>query len=197
MRRMTVLVAGFAALVGGSLLLAQQPMRPGGGGGRVDAVNLVRNPQVQKELGLTEEQLEKIPDSLLKALADVLDEKQLKRLKQIDLQQRGTSAFYDARIQKELKVTEEQKATIAAIEKEAAKERAELFKGKGGFAGGFEKMKTLNKETAEKIQEALTVGQRKAYKQMLGEEFKLENRGFGFTPGGDPKKKIERPKNDN
>src|SRR5438105_809604 len=64
----------------------------GGKGGNQDAYTLLRNEQVKKELGVTEEQVEKIPAAVLKALSGVLDEKQMTRLRQIELQQRGTQA---------------------------------------------------------------------------------------------------------
>jgi hypothetical protein len=201
MRRMSILMVGFVMLAGVGLMSGQQPQpRPGGFGGfgggfgRQDAVNLIRNPQVQKELGLTEEQVAKIPDALLKALEEVLDEKQQKRLRQIDLQQKGLEAFKDTKLQKELKITAEQVENITSIMKESDKERAELFKGaRGDFKEIGEKMRTLRKETSDKVMEALNADQRKAYKQMLGDEFKLEFPSFG---GGNFKKKLERPKND-
>ena len=70
------------------------------------------------------------------------------------------------------------------------KEIAEAFKdAKGNFGGAQEKMTALRKETTEKINGVLTADQRKAYKQMLGEEFKLEQKGFGGGAFGNKKKK--------
>ena len=48
----------------------------------------------------------------------------------------------------------------------------------GGFQAVQEKMTALDKETKEKVQAVLTPDQRKQWKQMIGEEFKLET-GFG------------------
>ena len=143
---------------------------------------------MKKELGLSDEQFAKVPDAVLKALAEVLDDKQMKRLRQIELQQRGTQAFLDAKVQKELKISDEQKGNIKTILEDSRKEIAEFFKdAKGGdFQGLREKMTSLRKETTEKVQNVLSSDQKKAWKQLLGEEFKME-RGFG--PGGDFKKK--------
>src|SRR3954471_13343027 len=103
-RSLVVLAAAFflVGLVGG-----QQPFGRGGGfgGGNQDAVSLIRNEQVKKELGVTEEQMEKLPAALLKAMSSVLDDKQMARLRQIELQQRGSQAFSDPLLQKQLQMT--------------------------------------------------------------------------------------------
>lgn len=172
----------FVTLVGG-----QQPGGGGkfgggfgGGGGGNDPLALLRNESVKKELGLTEEQTAKLPDAVRKALADVLDAKQQKRLREIELQQKGTNALADASVQKDLKLSEDQTKNIKTIIEDSRKARAEMFKDlKGGdFAGMREKMQAMQKETNEKLNEVLTAEQRRSWKQMQGEEFKL------VTPGG-------------
>src|SRR4051794_28969184 len=60
----------------------------GKGGGAQDAYTLLKSDQVKKELGVTEAQVEKIPEAVLKALSGVLDDKQMNRLRQIELQVR-------------------------------------------------------------------------------------------------------------
>ena len=50
-------------------------------------------------------------------------------------------------------------------------------------------MASLRKETTEKVQAVLTSEQRKDYKQLVGEEFKLEQKGFGGGFGGGKNKK--------
>src|SRR5688572_12274021 len=118
-----------------------QPGRGGGGGGgfgQQDAVSLVRNAQVRKELEITDEQLEKIPGAMLKALTSILNDKQMARLRQIELQQRGTQAFSDPLVQKELKISSEQESNIKTILEDSRKELAEIFKeAKGGNFGGM------------------------------------------------------------
>jgi hypothetical protein len=189
-----VALAGAFVVVG--LVGGQQPGGfggKGGGGGNQDAVSLLRLEQVKKELGITEEQVEKIPAAVLKALSGVLDEKQMTRLRQIELQQRGSQAFLDPTVKKELNITTEQIGNIKTILTDMLKEQAEIFaeaKGGGGFGGLQEKMAALRKETAEKVQGVLSSDQRKAFKQLIGEEFKLEMKG-GFGGGGKGKKKQE------
>jgi hypothetical protein len=83
--------------------------------------------------------------------------------------------------------------------------RSEGGFGGGGFGGGAEareKRETINKEAKEKIYTVLTVDQRKAWRNIVGEELKLEpfggfGGGFGGFKGkggkgkGDNKKKDE------
>lgn len=192
MRYGTLILAATAAFMVVSLGSGQERGGFGGlGGAPSDPVSLLRNPSVKKELGLSDEQFAKVPDAVLKALSEVLDEKQMKRLRQIELQQRGTRALADAKVQKELKISDEQRGNIKTILEDSGKEIGELFKSaKGGdFQGMREKMTALRKETNEKIEKVLTSDQRKAWKQLLGEEFKLERPGFGPGGGGDFKKK--------
>src|SRR5262245_57897839 len=97
---------GFAISGGAVLLMAvalvdgQQPQHKwgfGGGGGfgfgppapGSASLTLLNNKDVKKELDLTEEQLAKLPDEVLVAISKVMNEKQFKRFKQIELQQRG------------------------------------------------------------------------------------------------------------
>ncbi len=206
MRKIGVLLGTFAlGLVLVNLVTGQQEAqkkRFGGGGfgfGGFGAVQtspiaLINNEQVQKELDITPEQLEKVPEAIDKALAEVLNPKQSARLRQISLQLRGPRAFTDAKVQKDLKMTEEQVTSVKSILDDSTKEAAEIRKeaqAQGDFQGSFQKIATLNKETAEKVQGILTADQRKQWKQMTGEEFKLEQKGFGGLGGFKKKNKKD------
>jgi hypothetical protein len=182
-----------------SLVSGQQPggFRGLGGGfggqGAQDAVTLLNLDQVKKELGVTDAQMEKVPAAVMQALSTVLDQKQLTRLRQIELQRKGSQAFADALVQKELKFSAEQSGNVKTILEDSRKEIAEAMKdaqGGGGFGGLQEKMTSIRKETDEKIQAVLSSDQRKTFKQMLGDEFKLETKG-GFGGFGKGKKKKD------
>src|SRR5436853_24137 len=67
-----------------------------GKGAAVDYFTLVNNGQVRSEIKLTDEQVAKLPAAALEALAKVLDNNQLQRLKQISLQQKGNNAYLEA-----------------------------------------------------------------------------------------------------
>jgi Spy/CpxP family protein refolding chaperone len=188
---LSTLAIAFCAVAIGE---TQQPRRPGGGGfgqGQ-NPLSLIQNEQVQKELNLTEEQIKKLPDAVQKAIAEVLDAKQAKRLKQIQLQQRGSQALTDAAVAKELKISESQKEKINTILADSRKEMQELFQG-GAGRGNLEKLTTLRKETREKVLNVLSDEQKKAYQEMTGEEFKMQFGGFqkrGEGKGkGTPRKK--------
>src|SRR5947207_902846 len=105
MRRWNLIVSAFVVtlcVVG--LASAQRPGGgPPGGGLRNDPLALINNESVKKELDISDEQIEKLPDAVQKALAGVLNPKQLKRLEQIQLQQRGAAAMQEAKVVDRLK----------------------------------------------------------------------------------------------
>jgi hypothetical protein len=144
-----------------------------------DPIQLLRNEQVKKELKLTDEQAAKVPEAVKKAIAEVLKPEQAKRLRQIELQLRGAQAFNDASVQSELKMTDEQKTSVKTILGDYQKEMAAAMKEAqgGNFQGLREKMQTLRKESDEKLQGVLKDDQKKAYKEMLGEPFKMDQPG--------------------
>lgn len=65
-------------------------------------------------------------------------------------------------------------------------------KGGGGFGGAgganAEKLAAIDKEAADKVDLVLTADQRRAFKSMVGDEFKLEQKGFGGGGKGKGKK---------
>ncbi len=194
--KMAIALCTGVAAVG--LVIGQQPggfQRGGGGAGGTDPAALLVRESVRKELKLTDEQLAKVPDAVLKALGEVLNPDQMKRLKEISLQQRGYKALTDAKIQTALKLTDEQKDSVKTIVTDSDKEIQEIAKearGGGGanFKGMFEKVGTLRKEAQEKALGVLNADQKKMWKEMTGEEFKMEPRQ-GFGGGKKGKKKTD------
>jgi len=159
----------------------------GGPGGGNDPAALLRMEAIRKELKVTDEQMKKLPEAVWKALGDVLDADQQKRLRQITLQLRGTEAFRDPKIQTALKLTGDQKEGIQTALDEQKKEIEDL--GPAGFGGGKfdfkgfqerqEKMQAIRKGTMEKITGLLTSAQKTQWNEMVGEEFKMPAFGFG------------------
>jgi hypothetical protein len=184
-----ILLTTIAFLVAG--MVESQPP-PGGFGGRGrggqgnDYFSLVNNAQVKGELKITQEQSAKIPAAGRKALEEILSEKQLKRLHEIYLRQKGNAAFLEADVKKELKITPEQVKRIQAALDAQAKEQAALFKG-GSFPD-FDKLREIQKAATDKVQATLTAAQKAAWTKMLGEPFELR-RGFGGASGKGGKKK--------
>lgn len=146
-----------------------------GKGTKGDYFTLVNNPGVRNEIKITEAQIAKLPAAAIKALSDVLDESQVKRLKQISLQQKDYAAFVEADVKKELKITDDQAKKIKAAMDKQAQEQAELFKE------GFNPER--NQEIAAAAKEAahgvLTAAQKTAWTKMVGEPYEFKG-GFGF-----------------
>lgn len=118
-----------------------------------------------------------------KELATVLDEKQVKRVKQISYQAQGMRAFSSPEVQDAVKLTDDQKAKVKDIADEQQKDMRELF---SGGRPDQTKMAALQKEGMEKVTKVLTDDQQKAWKDLTGEPFdtsKLTG-GFGGGAGG-------------
>jgi len=117
-----------------------------------------------------------------KELAGVLKEDQLKRYKQIQLQQtermRGPAVFTDADVQKALKFTDEQKADVKKVTEDLTKqvreETKDLPRDRESFAKRREITTKLNKEAMGKIASKLTKDQKATWKDMLGKPFEVK-----------------------
>jgi len=157
--------------------LGQGPFGGFGRGGFGSPSQLINLPQVQQELKITPEQLKKVDAAILKALADVLEPDQSKRLRQISLQMRGFQAFADTKVQEELKFTAEQKDSLKTILTENGEKMSELRKEKSFES--FQKMGVLMKETQEKVTALLSDAQKDQFKEMVGPQFKMDF-GKGF-----------------
>jgi hypothetical protein len=200
-------LVGFAALdlALGNPLQGQffQGGKGGKGAGQLfeDPLALLRNVSVKKELKLAEDQSSKVNDAVWKALADVLNEEQLKRLKQIDLQVRGAAAFADPKVQVALKMDDDQKDDIKTILADGEKAIGEIFKDKGAFGAGgvnpLQKIQDMGRELKDKCVAVLKRNQKETWSEMIGEDFKLEMPGFGGFGTPDTKKKKKGGGGDN
>ncbi len=114
-----------------------------------------------------------VGDESRKAIAGVLDDKQMKRFKQIQWQLGGAEALNDPEVQKSLKLNDDQKKKLKTIFDDRNKKMQELFQG-GNVEGGREKFQALRKETQEKANAVLTDDQKKSWKEMKGTEFEFE-----------------------
>ncbi|MBC8873962.1 MAG: Spy/CpxP family protein refolding chaperone [Planctomycetes bacterium] len=122
-------------------------------------------------------------------LEEILLPPQIKRLKEIALQQRGTSALTDPEVAKELKITDAQKKKldeVSTANRESMGTRMrELFQG-GNREGVREKMQEMRKEADGKVLGVLTAEQKKQFEGMKGEKFEMpeRTRGGGRRGGG-------------
>jgi len=112
-------------------------------------------------------------------LSEILKEDQLKRFKQISLQQRGAQALSDPDVSQALNLTAEQNDRVKAIQDGAQSEMRELFQA--GAAGGDrqelqKKAAQLRNSINEKAHAVLTTEQQAKWKELTGEPFKGEIR---------------------
>lgn len=107
-----------------------------------------------------------------KEVAKILDDKQMKRFRQIELQAAGPRAFTLPEVQKNLKLTDDQKTKMKEISDDAGQKRRELIQG-GFNEETRNKMTELNKETMEKTLGVLTAEQKKTWKEMTGKPFQV------------------------
>jgi Spy/CpxP family protein refolding chaperone len=109
-----------------------------------------------------------------KAVGEILDAKQQKRIKQISLQQQGGRALANPEVAKELNLTEEQKTKVQTIVTESRPAR-----GQGGQRAPLDeearkKLQEARKATNEKLMNVLTSEQKAKWKEMTGEPIKGE-----------------------
>jgi hypothetical protein len=122
-------------------------------------------------------------------LGDILNKDQAKRLDEISVQQSGTRALLDEKVQKELKLEPAQVEKIKAAYDDEQKEQVKLteeMRGKGrdkdARTGMMEKREKLQKDTEAKVLGVLNKDQAEAFTKMKGKEFKIERPQGG--PGG-------------
>lgn len=183
---------------------------------------LLSQKSVQEELKLTEDQVKKVKElsdkqresfrglrdlsqeerqkkmaeaakANTKALAEILKPEQLKRVKQISLQQRGAGALRDPEVVKTLNLTDEQKDKVKTIQDEARKARGDGQRGDRS-AEARKKREEARKATNDKLLGVLTAEQKSKLKELTGEPFKGEIRRPEFGGRNRPNQGA-RPRN--
>ena len=223
-RWMAVTVLTMAVLIPA---MAQPPAgRPGGPfGGRLGGpmlmVGLLRSPQVQQELKLTDQQRQQLEQlgeqwrekmrglrdlppeerrqkgegmraEVEKQLATILNEQQMKRLKQIALQVEGYAALERPEIADQVGLTKEQRQKIRDILRQAAEKRREAFQqGQGDRQAAFQRMREIRQWVDGEIEKLLTAEQKKKWQELVGAPFKFEG-GFGGFGGARQRAQRQR-----
>lgn len=168
-----------------------------------DALATLRNFQASREERA--EATKKVTEAATKAFGDTVKAEQMKRVKQIQLQQQirigGPAVYTNEEIAKALKLTDEQKEKIKTLADDLRKDREKLFADVGNDMAkrreANQKFQEISKEATEKVQKTLTDEQKKSLKEMQGEPFEIRfERPGGATPGrpgGDrtPPRKID------
>ena len=133
-----------------------------------DITDQTERRQKGQEVGRT------ISNETLKEVSSILSPDQLKRLKQIQLQQAGIGAFTQPDVQTALKLTDEQKDAVKTISEDATKQRRELTQGGGGRGqGNAEKLAAIRKDSLDRVQKLLTPDQKKTWKDLTGDAFTI------------------------
>jgi len=121
-------------------------------------------------------------------LEKVLDEGQMKRLKQLRIQRAGAAAFTNSEVLAKLALTDDQKAKIKEIQ-DAARTQ-----GRGAFnpdatqeerQAAMAKMREAQAKVLKDILATLNSDQSKTWSELTGPEFKFpQGRGRGGPPAG-------------
>lgn len=141
-----------------------------------------------------------------KKVAEILDAKQLARLKQLQLQQRGVRALGQSDVADSLKLTPDQKQRVQTAMQGEQDGMRQMFQG---FQPGAEppsdeqrqqimkKMQDLRTGTDSKLNAVLTESQKAQFKQMQGAPFTFPQQRFGGFggPGGPGGQRPPRPGN--
>jgi Spy/CpxP family protein refolding chaperone len=218
-----------AAVAGSSF--AQEGGRGGRRGSRGGS-SLLSMPEVQKELNLQQAQIDLLQalrqnrqggdrESLRslsreertkrftamrlereKKVAEILDAKQVARLKQLELQQAGPRALGQKDVADALKLTPDQRQKVDAAVQAERETMRQAFAGFGGRNGGnanggtqptpeqrqqaFQKMREMRAATATKLNAVLTDGQKKQFQSMQGAPFQFPERRGGRRGGQTP-----------
>jgi hypothetical protein len=107
----------------------------------------------------------------------------IKRLKQIQVQSQGATAFTNADVVSELKISDEQKKKITDLIAEYATKTQGLFGQGADFTEAAAKMRDLNKERDTKAVELLTAEQKTKFTALKGQAFDVSTLRLGFGGG--------------
>jgi hypothetical protein len=209
-----ILVTVLAAVPAGPAQERRPPSPVGGSTASGTMEALLQLPNVQTELKLSGQQIEKINEitrtvrekhkgdfdrlrdlggeerrqreadltkavsqETMKALQDVLEPGQARRVEQIHLQQQGLRAFGDPKVEKALRLTDDQKKRLKIIAEDTAKEARMLFspRAQNTFQQALRKVEEVRRAAIEKAIALLTDEQKKVWRELIGEPFQIKS----------------------
>jgi Spy/CpxP family protein refolding chaperone len=147
----------------------------------------------QAKMEENRKKMEKVMQDAQAKLKEILLPNQLDRLNQIRIQAAGTMILMDPAVQKDLGITDDQKAKMKTINDDARKQGRKLFENASpeDRQANMDKMQKLRKETDEKVMDILTADQKTKLEKMKGEKFDTSSL-FQFGP---PNRGDRRPRN--
>ena len=119
----------------------------------------------------TRKKMEEARQAADKAVAGILKPEQLKRVKQISLQQQGARSLSNPEVASALKLTDEQMSKIKSIQEETRPARGQRGQRDEETR---KKMEEARKAANEKLMNVLTTEQKGKWKELIGEPFKGE-----------------------
>jgi Spy/CpxP family protein refolding chaperone len=143
--------------------------RGGGGGGGGNFQNMS-----EEERAKFFDEMRKQSEERNKKVEAILDADQLKRAKEILLQQQGNGALANPEVAKELALSEDQVAQIKTISEESGKQMRELFRPGADRDEMRKKMEELRKNTDEEYMAVLTEEQKAKFAALKGAKFDLD-----------------------
>jgi Spy/CpxP family protein refolding chaperone len=146
---------------------------------KVDDLDAQKRPEKMAEIVRT------MTSETNKGLADVLKPEQMKRYRQLQLQQLGLIAFTEPDVQSKLKLTDDQVGQIRKINADSQGQRLELPQGGGNREEMRKKAATLGKESMDKALAVLSADQKQAWKDLTGEPLEVQFQGFPVFRGPD------------
>ena len=171
--------------------------RGAGGRGGFGAFQDLTPEERQKLFTEMAKKRQKVVQNYAAKLQTHLNEKQSKRLQEIEIQHKGIRALNDNSVAEALKLTKEQRKKVRTAFREQQRKQTEMFRGLfqgggGDFAAIREKSQKLQKETETIVLAVLTDEQKKKFESMKGEKIELDLRqgrgrgGFGGFGGARP-----------
>ena len=127
----------------------------------------------------------------------VLDEKQMKRLKELQIQREGAAAFARPEVVAKLALTDDQKAAIKKIQDDARAQARAAFDPNATAEerqAAMTKMQESRAKVLKDIMAVLNDDQLTGWTELTGKEFKFPQNGFGgFGGRGGPARAIRPP----
>lgn len=118
----------------------------------------------------------KLTAEFLPKLREVLNDEQLTRLRQIQLQAQGIDAFTEPEVSAALALSEAQNKQLAELRGEYSRKQQDLD---GDFQSRFAKIRELNAERDKKALELLSADQKAQLASLQGKPFDTAQLGFG------------------
>jgi CHASE3 domain sensor protein len=145
------------------------------GGKHKDSFAELRKLSAGERLTKYSQLIDEMNAETFKGLKDILDAKQMERLRQLDRREQGPRAFRDPEVLKELNLTDEQRTKLAKISLASLKEIDEIVKANADKREeAAKKIATAQQKTLDEIVGLFADDQKKTLQKLIGEPLKVE-----------------------